>query len=74
MVPIIRELYVEKLQEDLKEATSIQRKNKIYENIKLFENNDTFNRLIEKRFTNNQEKYFLLAKNEYVLHFHFNFY
>ena len=68
MVPIIRELYVEKLHEDLKEATSIQRKNKIYENIKLFENNDTFNRLIEKRFTSNQEKYFLTLSDIYSVY------
>jgi hypothetical protein len=68
MIPIIRELYVEKLQEDLKEATSMLRKNKIIENIKLFENNEIFNKLIEKRFTNNQEKYFLTLDDIYSLY------
>lgn len=67
IIPIIRELYVEKLNEDLKEATSLPRKEKIKESIKLFETNDTFNKLIEKRFLNT-DKYCLTLTDIYSIY------
>jgi len=67
IIPIIRELYIEKLNEDLKEATSLPRKEKIKENIKLFETSDTFNKLIEKRFST-PEKYCLTLSDIYSIY------
>jgi hypothetical protein len=51
----------------LKEATSLPRKEKIKESIKLFETNDIFNKLIEKRF-NNPEKYCLTISDIYSIY------
>lgn len=67
IIPIIRELYIEKLNEDLKEATSLPRKEKIKESIKLFETNETFNKLIEKRFST-PEKYCLTLSDIYSIY------
>lgn len=67
IIPIIRELYVEKLNEDLKEATSLPRKEKIKESIKLFETNETFNKLIEKRYSSS-EKYCLTLSDIYSIY------
>lgn len=67
IIPIIRELYVEKLNEDLKEATSLPRKEKIKESIKLFEINETFNKLIEKRYSSS-EKYCLTLSDIYSIY------
>jgi len=68
VIPIIRELYVEKLNEDLKEALSVPRKNKIKESIRLFETNDVLNKLIEKKFANQTEKYFLTLHDIYSIY------
>jgi hypothetical protein len=68
VIPIIRELYVEKLNEDLKEATSVSRKNKIKESIRLFETNYVLNKLIEKKFANQTEKYFLTLSDIYSVY------
>jgi len=68
VIPIIRELYVEKLNEDMKETTSVPRKNKIKESIRLFETNDVLNKLIEKKFMNQTEKYFLTIHDIYSIY------
>jgi hypothetical protein len=67
MVPIIRELYIEKLNEDMNETNNPLRKNKIKESIKLFQTNETLNKLIEKKYATNQ-KYFLTLNDIYSVY------
>jgi len=67
MVPIIRELYIEKLNEDMNETNNPLRKNKIKESIKLFQTNETLNKLIEKKYVTNQ-KYFLTLNDIYSVY------